>query len=92
MSQTVQPPAFIIPPPQAPLTDKNGMITPIWWRFLQSLFVTGGAGTSTVSLAQLQALVTALEQAQDLLYQPHGPDLHNVATIAQARQFALWES
>ena len=90
MSQTIQPPATIIPPPQSPLVTSDGKITPQWWRFIQSLFVTVGGGTSTVTLAQLTALVTALEQAEALLYMPHGQDTHDAASIAQARQFASW--
>lgn len=90
MSQTVQPPAFIIPPPQSPLVGADGKITAQWWRYLQSLFISIGGGTSTVTMTDLQSLVVALEQAQALLYQPSGPDLHNIASIAQARQFASW--
>ena len=90
MSQTTQTPAYIIPPQQTPLVDNNGIITRVWWRYLQSLFVSSGSGTSTLTLAQLIAALAALQNALDVIYQPRGQDLHNAATIAQARQIASW--
>lgn len=80
---------FTIPPSPAPISDGKGSVTQVWYRFFSSLFVAGGGGTPT-NVTTLVEDVADLESRQALLYQPSGPDLHNVASIAQARQFASW--
>lgn len=79
-------PQYYIIPPTAPLTDSKGMITRIWWRFLSSLFLTGGSGQSTMSLAELIAEVAALEASQALAGLPTGPDYSSI--IAQQQMAA----
>lgn len=78
---------YTIPPPQTPLVDRDGIITRSWWRFLSSLFVTGGSGTVTVNLADLAAAIADLESAEGLFLTPRGPDYQAIIDM-QAAQIA----
>lgn len=60
------PPTYNIISPRQPIADKNGIITPEWWRFFQATFMSlggyqgggggGGGGTQPVNLTNLYNL------------------------------------
>ncbi len=79
--------AYYILQPNAPMVDKTGHITREWWRFLNSLFVTGGSGQSTGSLVDLENAVAGLEAEVATQGQPSGPD-YGLAISEQLTAFA----
>lgn len=48
------------PPIQSPMTDKNGAVTPIWSKWLSSLYIQTGGSTSS-SVTELQSDIVTLQ-------------------------------
>lgn len=94
MSGATGPVPYSIIAPTSPFVDtKTGRITREWYRFLLSLFATGGSGQPQASPAQIQESLTQYENLTAALPTPPGgpdyraqiEDLNTLVALALAR-------
>jgi hypothetical protein len=82
MSGATGPVPYSIIAPTSPFVDvRTGRITREWYRFLLSLFATGGSGQPQPSPAQIETMVSELETLTAALpTPPGGPDYRSQIT------------